>query len=900
MSDFNIQFEEQDQVITLEFEQAGGGAVKSVNGKTGVVVLDAEDVGAYTKPSGGIPKTDLASSVQTSLGKADSAYQKPSGGIPASDIASGAIPTVDNTLTTAGAAADAKKVGDEISDLKDDLTNGNFNQKVKINPFVTASSHILGTVRGNRGSVDVSNPSYLKVVRSSASPTFLTYGCYFAVDSTIVGANANHKIYVKISGLDDSGTTNIYAWRIYGTSNGTTQGIASVDFTGSDYENIFTLTADVGQFNILLVTSAAAASGSYFTVGSVQWIDLTEMFGAGYEPTIAQFKAVYDSFPYDFCVPTTLTDLREAKTLIERAVETAFATDTATGTIASFHDGADNVPAKSLTVNVEPVQDLHGQANPYPAGGGKNLLDPSKYNKESSAVVNGVTWTFDGNGTLTANGTATNDSTVAFNIKGMLPSANYYFCGNISVNNANINTYVWNLTTNSRCKKWDGTTNVVNSTYSANLQQVQLNATDDIIFNCRVLSGTTVSNAVFKPMIIKSTDTDTTFVPYENICPITGHTQAKVTRTGKNFVPRPTWQTFTKSGITATILDDGRVRVSGTGTNTGFDIIIFSQFLLPAGSYIFNGQNGVDPTNQFLTLQLYNKTSETQFVNKSTASDYAFSLTKETLIEIRIGLRVGISVTNAIMSPMIRLATDADATYEPYQGQQYTIDLDGTRYGGTLDVITGVLTVDRAMVDLGSLTWTYYTSGTYPILYAEPSGHRAYVNGEHTDAICENYSEGNPAAARSTLASGNLPDKSFSWISGPSGSFTVRDSSYTSAAAFKTAMDGVKLVYPLATPFTVQLSTNEVRTLLGHNNIWSDTGDTTVEYRADTSLYIKKLTGSTEDDMVADANIVSGQYFMVGNTLYKATANIASGGAITPNVNCTRKSLPEALNEINA
>lgn len=121
MSDFNIQFEEQAQVITLEFEQAGGGAVKSVNGKTGVVVLDAEDVGAYTKPSGGIPKTDLASSVQTSLGKADSAYQKPSGGIPASDMASGAIPTVDNTLTTAGAAADAKKVGDEISDLKEDL-----------------------------------------------------------------------------------------------------------------------------------------------------------------------------------------------------------------------------------------------------------------------------------------------------------------------------------------------------------------------------------------------------------------------------------------------------------------------------------------------------------------------------------------------------------------------------------------------------------------------------------------------------------------------------------------------------------------------------------------------------------------------------------------------------------
>lgn len=83
MSDFNIQFEEQDQSITLEFEQIGGGAVKSVNGKVGEVVLGASDVGAL--PS------------------------------------STSIPAVDNTLTVAGAAADAKKTGDELYTLKEDL-----------------------------------------------------------------------------------------------------------------------------------------------------------------------------------------------------------------------------------------------------------------------------------------------------------------------------------------------------------------------------------------------------------------------------------------------------------------------------------------------------------------------------------------------------------------------------------------------------------------------------------------------------------------------------------------------------------------------------------------------------------------------------------------------------------
>ena len=53
----------------------------------------------------------------------------------------------------------------------------------------------------------------------------------------------------------------------------------------------------------------------------------------------------------------------------------AFPTDIASGSIASFSDGADNLPLKSLVVNINPVQDLHGQESPYPAGGGKNKFN---------------------------------------------------------------------------------------------------------------------------------------------------------------------------------------------------------------------------------------------------------------------------------------------------------------------------------------------------------------------------------------------------------------------------------------------------------------------------------------------------------------------------------------------
>ena len=59
----------------------------------------------YIKPALGIPSTDLAAGVQTSLELANSAYQKPSGGIPSTDLASGVIPSVPvQNITVNGAS----------------------------------------------------------------------------------------------------------------------------------------------------------------------------------------------------------------------------------------------------------------------------------------------------------------------------------------------------------------------------------------------------------------------------------------------------------------------------------------------------------------------------------------------------------------------------------------------------------------------------------------------------------------------------------------------------------------------------------------------------------------------------------------------------------------------------
>ena len=61
---------------TIVFSANQGTAAKTIAFSLGDAVVIMEDtLGKYSKPSGGIPKTDLASAVQTSLGKADTALQ---------------------------------------------------------------------------------------------------------------------------------------------------------------------------------------------------------------------------------------------------------------------------------------------------------------------------------------------------------------------------------------------------------------------------------------------------------------------------------------------------------------------------------------------------------------------------------------------------------------------------------------------------------------------------------------------------------------------------------------------------------------------------------------------------------------------------------------------------------
>lgn len=314
-----------------------------------------------------------------------------------------------------------------------------------------------------------------------------------------------------------------------------------------------------------------------------------------------------------------------------------------------------------------------------------------------------------------------------------------------------------------------------------------------------------------------------------NVRPISGYDSVVVSRCGKNFLPiRDNEQTL--YGITVKMGNFG-VTLSDTATANvtilpkGADTES-NKLYLPEGEYIISGMENVGSSGSYVGVNVNSTSGTYTATSKGTNT---FTINKGDYAYVRLRCASGDTFNNVTVYPMIRLASEADDTYEPYQSNTYTTNLNGTRYGGTLDVVSGVLTVTHGYVDLGTLTWTAsgssLPSGTF---HANISG-GATASNPPKDAVCSQY------APYIGGASG-LTDGSFSYanssISSSAGRVFIHDSTYASstAAQFKTAMSGVQFVYELATPTTVQLTAQEVELLVGLNQIWANSGDVEVEY----------------------------------------------------------------------
>jgi hypothetical protein len=127
--------------------------------------------------------------------------------------------------------------------------------------------------------------------------------------------------------------------------------------------------------------------------------------------------------------------------------------------------------------------------------------------------------------------------------------------------------------------------------------------------------------------------------------------------------------------------------------------------------------------------------------------------------------------------------------------------------------------VDRIYKQVKDFEWRTQ-DGYYGRFFTIPSGaDKALYDTNKTVIISDTYKG---------YSDGRKPANTNGVYVGSDGSIKVWDSEYTEKTdidAWKTARANVELCYCLATPTTYQLTPTQVKSLLGTNNVWADTGD---------------------------------------------------------------------------
>ena len=294
----------------------------------------------------------------------------------------------------------------------------------------------------------------------------------------------------------------------------------------------------------------------------------------------------------------------------------------------------------------------------------------------------------------------------------------------------------------------------------------------------------------------------------ENVRPITGWTGANVTRTGKNLLDA------SACIVGRYITSRGEIKAT-SGWSASDYIPVKSGETYTLSNY---NPDGTAANHAFYCV-------DKSFLSRIPAAGNNTFTVPSGAYYVRVSIK-----TENLTGAQLELGTTATA-YEPYQGDTYAVTFPaeaGTVYGGTLDVTTGVLTVDRGFVDMGTLNWQGWEESGSAIFNAPVVGK---VELRTSALICSQYKPDYTVHTWADLENGEI-------TGGGNNNVYIRDIRYSTVADFKTAMAGVQLVYELATPITYQCTPTEVKTLLGANNIFADTGAVDVEYCADTKKYI--------------------------------------------------------------
>lgn len=169
----------------------------------------------------------------------------------------------------------------------------------------------------------------------------------------------------------------------------------------------------------------------------------------------------------------------------------------------------------------------------------------------------------------------------------------------------------------------------------------------------------------------------------------------------------------------------------------------------------------------------------------------------------------------------------------------YTTDLGRTVYGGTLDVVSGVLTVDKAFITMLGTSGTQ-TAGTKMnksstttanIFYTFNSNNGLYPTSltDTDDLVCSHFPTG--LASSTTEAQCYMGLAQFRICLPLDNSLGISTAAEMNAWLAEQYANGtpVQFAIRLLNPQTYQLTPQEVEALVGTNTVWSD-GNVTVQY----------------------------------------------------------------------
>lgn len=306
---------------------------------------------------------------------------------------------------------------------------------------------------------------------------------------------------------------------------------------------------------------------------------------------------------------------------------------------------------------------------------------------------------------------------------------------------------------------------------------------------------------------------------------ISGVSAVSIVRCGKNLYQ------YDESKI------DARTTTSGT-TRAYLDLGLngASSFVISA-----NLKDGETPTNTNINIAKIRTDGLLEVVNTFILAQTQSIYTRT--VSISNGERLLLSMSHDSVEnakaniPKYNIQVEigsTETTYEPYNGSTTLINLGGTYYGGYVeqdkDGHRQLVVTHSDSVDLNTLTFYRATFSGNSGFYADlPNGLIKGTGSATIDGLCTNYK---------VTSQASMPeDKSCRFYShtdwGGFSRIAIRDDDTIDMTGEEfTAYVTGQICYEIQNPQTIALPDGEpIKTLPGINNIYADTGDTTVEYR---------------------------------------------------------------------